>query len=132
GPVPKRALNRLCRATPNPFEVRYAIISSNAASVTLKRRSETLAPKRKLSRLKRKVLPPQCLRRRKATFPSVSPREGVVDESAVATGVVDVFTGFPGSYVMRFFSSPIDSIQAPLYSRLHYRFSPEGVCLLYE
>ena len=102
GPVPKRALNMLCRMTPNPFEVRYAIARSNAPSVTLKRRSEKLVPKRKLAGLKRNVLPHQRLRRRRAVFPSVDPREDGVGGSAVAAAVGERFTGLAGSCVMCF------------------------------
>src|ERR1700680_1943993 len=102
---------------PNPLEVRYAIVSMSAASVILKRRIEKLAPNRKLARLKRNVLPPQCLRRWTSTLPAANSREDVGDGSAVAT-TVDEFTGFGCSCVMFFFSSHIDSIQVPC--RRHY------------
>src|SRR2546426_9958738 len=47
-------------------------MSNNAASVMLKRLSEEFQSKRKLARLKRNVLPPQCLRRWAGTFTTVA------------------------------------------------------------
>ena len=95
-------------------------MSSSAASVTLKRRSEKLSPKRKLERLKRNVLLPQRLRRRGASFFSVSLDAAVSDGSRVAVVfvVVDILVGFAGSVMLCFFPLAIGSIQASCWS--HY------------
>src|SRR5947209_11356594 len=55
--VPKSALKMVWRTTPSPFEARYPMIRSSAASIMLKRRNEKSSPPgRKLLRLKLKAL----------------------------------------------------------------------------
>src|SRR5579863_3681380 len=89
----------------------------NAASVKLKRRIEKLAPKRKLERLKRNVLPPQCVRRRVGTLPAAASLEGSDDWSATRATVVDGMTVCADSCVICFFSSHVGSIQ-PFYAAI--------------
>jgi hypothetical protein len=52
----------------------------------LKRRSEKLEPRRKLERLKRNVLPPQCLRRPEEPLSVAVLVVFAVDPSTVTTG----------------------------------------------
>ncbi len=68
----------------------------------LKRRSEKLEPRRKLERLKRNVLPPQCLRRTEGPLFVVVLVVLSVVKSTVATADVVVATGSTESRVITF------------------------------
>ncbi len=71
-----------------------------APSVMLKRRSEKLEPRRKLEGLKRKVLPPQCLRRSEGPLSVAVLVLVAVDGSTVATAGAVLVTGTAESRVI--------------------------------
>jgi hypothetical protein len=66
----------------------------------LKRRKEKLEPRRKLERLKRNVLPPQCFRRPEGPLSVVVLVLLAVDPSTVATADVVLVTGTAESRVI--------------------------------
>src|SRR5947209_474029 len=99
----------------------------------LKRRIEKLVPTRKLVRLKRNVLPPQCLRRPLCAFFTVSPVTGFDGASGVGATVGAVFSGCAASCKICFLSShifPIQDVPSGHYTHasLYYQKSPKSTC----